>query len=370
MGKKVEFLYLCEEDMIKAGALNMQKCVDTVEEALRLYGMGDCVMGGPNGNEHGIMIYFPAQKRFPNMPVAGADRRFMAMISYVGGRFNVCGEKWYGSNVENPKRGLPRSIHFVILNDPVTSEPLAVMVGNLVSAMRTGAVPGVAAKYMARKDAETVGIIGAGVISRASLLSFGVVLKNLKEVKVFDIVSSQSEKYCKDMTEQLGISVHPVSSTEEAVRRSDVVSIAASGPIGPVIEKEWLKEGSLLAVSAKVKLGDDLLLDSRVFFDEYKMHRIWYADNEHLPQGNRQNLASFQLIKLVEEGKLKEEDIGNLGEVVLGTRSGRTNDREKTILFSFGMPIEDVAWGCEIYREALRQGIGQKLTLWNEPHWF
>ena len=144
--------------MIKAGVLNVKDCVRVIDETFQLVGEGDYLMGGPRENEHGMMIWFPDSPRTKRMPVTGPDRRFMSLIAYLGGRFHVCGNKWYGSNIENRKRNLPRSIHTVTLNDPDTSEPLAIMSGNLISAMRTGAVPGVAAKYLAHKDAKVVSV--------------------------------------------------------------------------------------------------------------------------------------------------------------------------------------------------------------------
>ena len=92
-GKPVKFLYLSEPEMIEAGVLDMKQCVQVVDEVFHLLGEGNYLMGGPRENEHGLMIWFPDEKRFPNMPVNGPDRRFMAMIAYLGGRFDVCGEK-------------------------------------------------------------------------------------------------------------------------------------------------------------------------------------------------------------------------------------------------------------------------------------
>ena len=100
----LDFIYLSEEDMIAAGVLNMKKCVQTMDDVFHLLGEGDYLMGGPYENSHGLMLWFPLKKRTEKMPVAGPDRRFMSMPAFLGGRFNVCGEKWYGSNVENTKR--------------------------------------------------------------------------------------------------------------------------------------------------------------------------------------------------------------------------------------------------------------------------
>ena len=171
MGKKTEFLYLSERDTIEAGVLDAKKCIDNAEEVFTLLSEGDYLMGGSNHNSHGLGLVFPKESPFPNMPVAGPDRRFVAMPAYLGGRFDVCGNKWYGSNAENPKKGLPRSVLTVTLNDKDTGEPLAFMSANLLSAARTGAVPGVAARHLARKDSEIVAVLGCGQINRSCLRS-------------------------------------------------------------------------------------------------------------------------------------------------------------------------------------------------------
>ena len=162
MGHRTDFLYMSEPDVIAAGVLDARKCIDNAEEVFKLLAQGDYLMGGPSHNSHGMPIVFPKETPFPNMPVAGPDRRFVAMPAYLGGRFDICGQKWYGSNEENKKVGLPRSVLTVTLNNKETGEPLAFMSANLISAARTGAVPGVAARYLARKDSEILLCIGCG----------------------------------------------------------------------------------------------------------------------------------------------------------------------------------------------------------------
>ena len=110
MSKSVDFLYLNEEDMIEAGVTNMPECVNAMEEMFKLLKAGDFQMGGSNGFSHGCMVTFPEKSQFPNMPLDGPDRRFMAMPAYLGGKFDMAGAKWYGSNAENREKGLPRSI--------------------------------------------------------------------------------------------------------------------------------------------------------------------------------------------------------------------------------------------------------------------
>ena len=104
MKNGTDFLYLDERDTIAAGVLDYEKCTNVLEEIFTLIASGDYVMGGDKKNSHGIMMKFPCESPFPNMPLDGPDRRFMAMPAYVGGRFNVAGQKWYGSNIINPQR--------------------------------------------------------------------------------------------------------------------------------------------------------------------------------------------------------------------------------------------------------------------------
>ena len=129
MGKKTEFLYMSEPDCIAAGVLNTPKCVNNAEEVFKLLARGDYLMGGNNHNNHGMYIVFPEETPFPNMPVAGPDRRFVAMPAYLGGRFNICGQKWYGSNAANKSCGLPRSVLMVTLNNKETGEPICYKIG-------------------------------------------------------------------------------------------------------------------------------------------------------------------------------------------------------------------------------------------------
>jgi hypothetical protein len=134
--------YLSEPDMVAAGVRDMPACVDTMERMFALLGVGDYRMAGANNNSHGAMVLFPDQSPHERMPLNGPDRRFMAMPAYLGGDFHTSGVKWYGSNIDNRRSGLPRSIHTFILNDADTGAPLAVMNANLLSSYRTGAVSG------------------------------------------------------------------------------------------------------------------------------------------------------------------------------------------------------------------------------------
>jgi len=370
-GKAVKFLFLSEEDMIKAGVLDMPACLETMEKVFALVGKGDYIMGGRTKNSHGIKIHFPKESPFPGMPVEGPDRRFMAMVAYLGGEFHVCGEKWYGSNIANPSRGLPRSVLVVVLNDPDTGAPFAFMSANLISAMRTGAMPGLGAKYLARKDSKEIGIIGAGVISRGSLLSLAEVCKNAENIKVYDLFPEKSASFCAEMAGLLKKNVHPVSSLDEAVIGSDVVNMAAAGANPPHIKGEWLKPGSLLSMPAGGVLDDGFVLHGadRVVIDSFEMHKTFREEGE---LGNLQAstaLASRYLFQHIEKGEMTEDQITNLGDVVAGKKPGRISDSERILYIQGGLPVEDLAWGLTVYKKAVEMGIGTELKLWESAHW-
>ncbi|MEG2185346.1 MAG: ornithine cyclodeaminase, partial [Cloacibacillus sp.] len=245
-GQAVKTLLLSQTDLIEVGVMNMGDCIDVIEGVFSLIGKGDYLMGGPLENEHGQMIYFPETERFPGMPVTGPDRRFMSMIAYLGGKYKICGEKWYGSNPANTQRGLPRSVLTTILNDADTGCPFTIMSGNLISAMRTGAVPGVAARHLARKGAKTVGVIGGGVINRAALLAIKTAVPTIDSAVLYDINLEKGKKWAEDESAKLGINVTVTDKIEEAVRQADVISIATGGGDFPRIETEWLKPGVLV----------------------------------------------------------------------------------------------------------------------------
>ena len=366
MDERLNFLFLTEEEAIKAGAKDMAKCIDVMDEMFGLLGKGDYLMGNPNHNAHGIKIYFPKETPFPNMPVKGPDRRFMALVAYLGGRFNCCGQKWYGSNIANRDRGLPRSILTTLLNDPDTGAPKAFMSANALSSTRTGAIPAVGARYIARKDAKVLSIIGAGVIGRSCLAALMVVLKNIEEIRVYDLNTEAAAKYCGELAKQYGIRAVAAGSVEEAVRGADVINVATSGAVSPEIHDDWLKEGVLLTLPASAGISKETMKSCKIVVDNWKMYEAYAEELRGLPGGFTANLSGICgfMMDMVEDGELPRENIVNLGDIIAGNCQGRTSDKERMIFIMDGMPIEDVAWGYTIYENALKMGIGTKLNLW------
>ena len=373
MGKKTEFLYLNEEEMIQAGAPDSARCVDVLDEMFQLLGKGDYIMGGPNHNEHGIKIGFPKEPQFPNMPADGPDRRFMAMVAYLGGRFNVAGEKWYGSNIINPGRGLPRSVLMIMLNDVDTCEPIALMSGNLVSAVRTGSVPGVGTRYLARKDSKIIGLIGAGPIQKACLQGIMVDAKQAEEIRIFDINAETAEKFGQWAKEQYGLSYTVCGSIEEAISIADIISSATSRLRPVEIKNEWLKKGSLIMFTGAGLIDEAYYTSCNLYFDNAKMHAAYMADARRgstpLAEAYK-GMMGGQIYSFIDAGKLPPIDqIPSLGDCACGTLKGRESDDDRICLMTSGMPIEDVAWSYDCYLRAKEMGLGTVLKIWDSPHW-
>src|SRR5258708_4138231 len=278
MYPNIDFLYLSEPDMITAGVLDAARCVSVCEETFSLLGKGDYLMGGANHNSHGLNIVFPKETKFPNMPVAGPDRRFAAKPRYLGGRFHLCGNKWYGSNHGNAEKGLPRSILTMMLNDKDTGAPLALMSANLLSAARTGAAPGVAAKHLASKDAKTVSVIGCGPINKACFTAIMTQLGAVEKVICFDVFLAKANEFAGWVEEKYGISAIGVDQAEQGFRDANVITVAASRLKPLYFKDEWIKEGTTILVSGPFNTDESFLTDCKIVFDHTPLQEAYVED--------------------------------------------------------------------------------------------
>jgi len=371
---RIDFIYLSEPDMIKAGVTDMAACVDCMEEMFGLLHSGDYRMAGANNDSHGAMVMFPAESPFPTMPKPTADRRFMAMPAYLGGNFCTTGVKWYGSNIANRQKGLPRSILMFTLNDTETGAPLAHMSANLLSAYRTGAVPGVGARHLARPDSKIVGILGPGVMAKTTLAAFMVACPGIDTLKVKGRGEKSLTNFLAWVAETYPqiTSVTVVDSIEEVVRGSDLFSYCNSGETGdpstyPIVKREWVKPGAFMAMPAVCNIDEGMQApDVRKVLDNTGLYEAWYEEVPK-PAHNTIPVIGVKFMDMIAEGKLTHDDLEDLGAIVAGEAPGRKNDEEIIIMSVGGMPVEDVAWGTVLYRNALERGIGVKLNLWDEP---
>ena len=373
MDTRIKFGYFSERVVIMAGVKNMDQCVEAMEDLLVTLNKGDYVMAGVNHNSHGAQVIFPDDPQFEGMPKNADDRRFMAMPAYLGGKYQMAGMKWYGSNCENKASGLPRSILMMMLNDKDTGAPLALMSANLVSCYRTGAIPGVGAKYLARKDSETVTIIGPGVMGRTCLLAFLSVCPKITTVKVKGRGQRSLHAFEEFVKKECPLiqQVIVCDSMEEAVKDSDIICVTSTAPVKeidfPYIAEDWVKKGALICLPSAARFDDDFLINRcKKVVDNYKLYEAW-AEEFPYPSYEMVQIIGSKFTDYLHEGRIQREDIVDIADIINKKHPGRESDDEIIVYSVGGMPVEDIAWGGTVYRNALKEGIGVELPLWDQP---
>ena len=295
------------------------------------------------------------------------------MPAYIGGPFDLAGMKWYGSNMENKKVGLPRSILMVMLNDKTTGAPLCLMSANLLSAYRTGAIPGVGSKYLAPKGAKVCGIYGPGVMGKTGLDAFAATCPELDTLKIKgrgqksidSLIAYAKEKYPQFKTIQV------VDSVEELVRGSDVMTFAATSGEDPstyaMVKGEWVKPGALIVGPSAFNMEEDFLKERcKLVVDNRKLYEAW-AEEYPYPTFGAINIIGAKFMDMLHDGIITDEQITDMGSILLGESKGRESDDQIIVYSVGGMPVEDVAWGKICYEKALKMGLGTKLHLWDAP---
>jgi len=205
---------------------------------------------------------------------------------YVGGDIHKTGIKWYGSNIANPEeRGLPRSIHTITLNDPLSGTPEFLIDGQVASAMRTGAVAGVGAARIQGDRATTATVVAPGVIGQRSALALDSALDSLETLRLHHPEQWKADAFEAEMADDLDAEIEPVSSAADAVTDSDVTVVAATGSPPPKIEGSWLKEDCPVIPLGDLRTSLSAFDEDRVFCDirrhtpEFAAHMDWQVMN-------------------------------------------------------------------------------------------
>jgi ornithine cyclodeaminase/alanine dehydrogenase len=320
-----KILYLSAQDVADVG-LSMAEIIVALEGMFREKGSGKVEMP-PKPGIH-----------------PRADSFIHAMPAYIPS-LNAAGIKWVSGYPANPGRGLPYISGLLTLNDPETGIPIAVMDATWITAMRTGAATAVAAKYLARIDSESVGIIACGVQGRTNLEALSCVF-DLKRVKAYDLDVEAAERFASEMREALGVEIEVVEQPRDAVSGLDLV--VSSGPIlkdpSPTIAAGWLSPGAFACP-----------LD----FDSY-----WTGDA--LREADKlatDDIAQIDYYRTIGFFRDTPGPYADLGEIVSGTRPGRVSEDERTICMNLGLALEDMATAILIYGRAKESGIGTELPL-------
>lgn len=337
MGKN-EFIYLSQEDVL-ATNIGMERVLDIIQSVLAMHDSGEVNLPSK------VILDLGERER----------GRINAMPAYLAGDIEMCGMKWIAGFPKNPaKYGIPRAHALTILNDAETGVPLAIMDGTYISAMRTGAVTGVGARFLANPDSEILGMIGCGVQARTQIMGMKAALPSLRTVKGYDVRKEAAEGLGKWVAENFDLQFEIADSPRQAVEGSDVI-ITATVADEPIVKDAWLKKGSLFAHVGSYQEEEELV----VFNSDKIVVDIW---EEVLHRGTP------LLARLYREGRIGEERIhANIGAVVRGTKKGRESRDERIFFSPLGLGSEDIGVASLVYREAKKMGLGVTLKLWDTP---
>jgi alanine dehydrogenase len=328
-------LILSEEDVKKV--LSLGEVTDAVESAFRMKWLGHAQM---------------PPKQYLFMKKYNGDLRTMPAYLEENDAVAV---KVVNSHPENRKKhGLPTVMATIILVDPRTGAPEAIMGGTWITALRTGAAGAIAAKYLANPNPKTVGIVGAGTQARTQLMGLEHVFGTIEEVRVWDRTEKAALKYAEEMKSKYDQEfIYPVKSVRNAVQGADII-VTATPSRKPLVSAEWVDEGTHINcigadAPGKQELDPAILVKSKIVVDDWS-----------------QSCHGGEINVPLAKGTIKKEDVwGDICEIVAGLKQGRTSPDEITVFTSTGLAIQDAAAAKLVYQKALKQKIGEQIDILN-----
>jgi alanine dehydrogenase len=321
------------EPTLLLSARDVQRCVgigealETTEASLRDHANGKVVL---------------PTKVTLDMSGLGIPNWINAMPAYVAGS-KMAGLKWIGGFARDASaERLPFILGLVVLTDPHTGVPAAIMDGAYITTLRTGAAAAIAAKYLARKDASIVALLGAGVQGRSALLALSRLFR-LTEVRIADITEAARVHLAAEMEKALGIRMLATDNCRKAVGEADIV-VTATTADAPLVDDAWIGAGALV-----VSLGSYQELDTELVLRADKL----------VVDHREQSRHRGQLVKMYEAGLIDDEAVfAQLGEIVAGQKPGREDESERIVACLTGMALEDIALAAKAYARAKELGLG------------
>jgi alanine dehydrogenase len=321
-----EFLALSATDIREL--VNMRDIIAAVEEAFRAYGLGASKLGP-------ITLLLLDKYEGEHEIKTGYVDNYCISTKIL---------TWYKGN---PQRyGIPALTGVIVLNDINDGRTLAVVDGAYITATRTGAAGAVAAKYLARKDSETVGVIGAGMQGRNQVAALKEIIR-IKHVKVYDAIQRASAIYVKEMRDQHKLDVEEAESASDAVRDADII-ITATQSTKALVMNDWVKEGTHInAIGADAPGKQEL--DPAILTRADKV--VVDSLTQCVERGEIQTAVKMGILK-------KENIYAELSDIVLGKKKGRTDAKEITVYDATGMAVQDITTAYTVYGLAKKKGLG------------
>ena len=311
--------------------LTMDECIAAVEHAFRCYGEGNAVAPG-------VLSMHSAHGGFHiKAGLLDLDRLYFA--AKVNGNFPE----------NNSRFGLPTIQGVVVLCDAEKGCPLAVMDSRNVTSLRTGAATAVAAKHLARQDSRNVTICGCGTQGKVQIKALSSILL-IQTVFAYDTNSERAVGFSREVSEDLGIPVHPTSDLPAALRQSQIC-VTCTTARQAYLGVDEISPGTFIAA-----VGADNP-------EKQELHPALMAKSKIVTDVLEQCAVMGDLHHALDAGVVTKADVhAELGEVVAGKKVGRESDKEIIVFDSTGMALQDVAAAARVYQKAQEQGSGIRLS--------
>lgn len=317
-------LLLSEADV--RSLLTMPIALEIVEESLRQQGRGELIL-------------------HPRRRIKMPDN---ALLHYMAAGDTVRG--FIGMKLYTVVRGVARFV--VPLFNSSTGEMAALIEADALGQIRTGAASGVATKYLANKNAQTACIIGTGYQARTQLQAVAAV-RPLQRVRAFGRDPERRAKFCREMSERIGVAVEPASSGEEAVKDAEIV-ITATSATKVVLEGAWLTPGMHIN-------GMGANWPQKRELDAAAVGRANKVVVDSIEQAK---MEAGDLIQAFGEDLSRWNSVQELSEIVIGRKPGRSGTDQITLFKSNGIATWDLAAAVRVYEMAVARGMGKPIPLW------
>lgn len=318
--------------------LNMKQVIGLMEKCFREYASGN--------------VLNPVKLHLGLRP--HVEGYINSMPSYMI-ESNLMGVKLVGCWVNNPPIGIPTSIGIIVLFVPQTGVPYAIVDGTFITNIRTGAVVGVQAKYLAKKGSSIVTFIGAGAQGYTSMQAVEAAMDTLKEVRLVDINPAALEKYlAKAEREYPNLTFTTYDDIQTAVKGSDIV-VSCAIPDKPLLEGIEFDPGTtVISVSEPFRSPEWIKNTFSKMVADFPECLITRMNQEGLWLAQKSGKNDFveMPFDIVDE---------TLGDIIIGKAAGRTNDKEVIFSATVGMSMEDVICAQAVYETATEKGIGVEL---------
>jgi ornithine cyclodeaminase/alanine dehydrogenase-like protein (mu-crystallin family) len=333
----IQCQFLSQEDLLKAGCLDIRLAMQAAEEAIRAFETGDVLFP-----EKIVQIFNEeTQERINCLPATFKSRE-------------ICGVKWVSVFPPNPVRyGLQNLSAVMILSEIKHGFPLAFMEGTLCSNVRVGTMGALAARHLAKQDSESIGFIGAGEQAKMHLIAMKTALPSLEVCRVAAKDAAEEDQFVSEMSVILPSMKFECTRSDlaAATQTADIIVTATSAQ-APLLKAAWMKPGAFYS-----HVGG--------WEDEYAVAK--QCDKIVCDDWETVKHRTQTLSRMYRDGELADDDIhGNLVDLITGKLPGRQSDQERTYFNAVGLAYVDVAIAIAMYDRAREAGFGQTLSVQEE----